>query len=105
MSLPTLEITNFPTDLRTNNLPNLEELACSICRALSVYPHFVIVNGYPPIKDRSNLVNLSKAIYAIGSGKSVFENRIRVSFTEVHIDLTKATEKKKLLNIAELTCL
>ena len=47
--IPTLDITNFAIAPVKDKIIILQELACSICTALSAYPHFVVVNGYPAI--------------------------------------------------------
>lgn len=100
LSIPTLEITHFPTGSGKKEIVDLQELAQSICTKLSAYPHFVVVNGYPPIEDRNNLVNLSKAICATGSGQSVldfsFQNQVNVSFTQVRINRAKPAASGKV---------
>ncbi len=100
LSIPTLEITRFSAGLRKGEIVNLQELAQSISTALSAYPHFVIVTGYPPIEDRTNLLNLSEAICAIGSEQSVLDfgshKQIKVSFTQIRIDRGKHVDNKKV---------
>lgn len=100
LSIPTLEITHFPTGSGKEEIVDLQELAQSICKKLRAYPHFVVVNGYPPIEDRNNLVNLSKAICAIGSGQSVLnfssQNQVKVSFTQVRINRAKPAAGEKV---------
>ncbi|KST63446.1 TauD/TfdA family dioxygenase [Mastigocoleus testarum] len=98
--IPTLDITHFAIAPAKEKITKLQEIAHSICTALSTYPHFVVVNGYAPIEDRTNLVNLSQAIYAICSGKSTlnfsYENQVKVSFTQVRINQTKPTTSGKV---------
>ena len=94
MSIPTLEI---PQDLAyssSREIAPLQNLARSIGAALSTYPHYVVVKGYPAIDDRTNLIKLAKAIGAIetkqtspGFGR---QNQEKVSFTKVRINSAKA---------------
>ena len=105
LPIPTIEITRFLASLGKEDIVDLQELARSICTALSTYPHFVVVNGYPPIEDRTNLVNLSKVICAIASGQSVLDfssqnqvsqNQLKVSFTQVRINRAKPAASGKV---------
>ena len=77
----------------------LQDLARSIHAALVSYPHYIVVTGYPATEDRTNLVNLAKAIGAIetvssdsGIGCSGFshQKQHKVSFTKVRINPAKA---------------
>ncbi|MGL5870831.1 MAG: TauD/TfdA family dioxygenase [Xenococcaceae cyanobacterium] len=96
LDLPTLEIGNFFADARNKSTAELQELARSICKTLENYPHFVVVNGYPAVGDRTNLINLSQAIQTIDSNSSVAEDanpkQEKISFTKVRIDGSKNTE-------------
>ncbi len=103
--IPTLDITHLAIGPAKEKIIRLQELARSICTALSAYPHFVVINGYPPIEDRTNLVNLSKAICEIGSGKigsgkSIldfgYQNQVKVSFTQVQINRTQPATSGKV---------
>ncbi|MEO0969497.1 MAG: TauD/TfdA family dioxygenase, partial [Cyanobacteria bacterium J06639_18] len=98
--IPTLDINHFAIASAKDKIIRLQELARSICKALSTYPHFVVVNGYPPIEDRTNLVNLSQVICAIGSGKPILDlsdkNQVKVSFTQVQINRTKPATSGKV---------
>ena len=109
LAIPTLEITQIPRGLGNGEIASLQQLAPTICKALSAYPHFVVVNGYPPLEDRTNLIDLSQAVYAIGSGQSVLvlgsQNQVKVSFTQVRIDRAKAMASGKSPITVELTCL
>ena len=100
LPIPTLEITQFSTGLGKEEIADLQELARSICAALNAYPHFVVINGYPPLEERTNLVNLSQAVCAIGSGQSLLgfgsQNQLKVSFTQVRIDRAKAMARGKV---------
>ena len=100
IAIPTLEIPQALASSPGEKTDNLEELALSICAALSNYPHYVIVNDYPPIKDRTNLVNLCKAILAVSSGLNVSEfcsqNKEKVSFTTVRIDGEESTSRGRV---------
>ncbi len=100
IAIPTLEIPQALAGSPGGKTDNLEELALSICAALSNYPHYVIVNDYPPIEDRTNLVNLCKAILAVSSGHNVSEfysqNKEKVSFTKVRIDRENDTSRGRV---------
>ena len=100
LAIPTLEINQITTGLGNGETASLPQLARGICKALSAYPHFVVVNGYPPLEDRTNLINLSQAVCAIGSGQSVLgcgsQNQVKVSFTQVRIDRAKAMTSSKV---------
>jgi alpha-ketoglutarate-dependent taurine dioxygenase/glutathione synthase/RimK-type ligase-like ATP-grasp enzyme len=72
-----------------------QDVALSVCKALSSYPHYAIVRGFPAIEDRSNLIDLCKSIRAVASGQPVstrdFQNQEKVSFTQVRINAAKAS--------------
>ena len=94
MGIPTLEIPQALTDSRSGEIAPLQDLARSIGAALSTYPHYVVVNGYPAIEDRTNLINLSKAIGAIGAKQPISgfgrPSKEKISFTKVQINSAKA---------------
>ena len=94
LAIPTLEITQIPKGSRNEEISALQELARDIRKALSAYPHFVVVNGYPALEDRTNLIDLSQAVCAVGSGQSILgygsQKQVKVSFTQVRIDRAKA---------------
>lgn len=97
--IPTLDISKAPIfPSRDSETTPLEEIAQSILAALRAYPHYVVVHGCPAIKDRTNLMNLSKAIGAIERSQSAlgFGTKIKekISFTKVHINPLKAMERK-----------
>ncbi|MDJ0900897.1 MAG: TauD/TfdA family dioxygenase [Xenococcus sp. MO_188.B8] len=100
LTIPKLEVTQIPRGLKNGEIGSLEQLAPAICKALSAYPHFVVVNGYPALEDRTNLINLSQAVCALGSGQSVLDrgsqNQVKVSFTQVRIDRTKVITSGKV---------
>ena len=91
MGIPTLEIPQTLVSSRSGEIAPVQALARSISTALAAYPHYVVVNGYPAIADRANLINLAKAIGAIqpvsGFGRP---NQAKVSFTKVQINSAKA---------------
>ena len=95
MSIPTLEV---PQALIASEYPAaglLQELAQSVGAALSTYPYYVVVNGYPAVEDRTHLVNLAEAIGAIASkgisSKFINASQRKVSFTKVRINAAKGT--------------
>ena len=94
MGIPTLEVSQTLTHTRGGDVSQLEDLARSVSAALNTYPHYVVVNGYPAIDDRTNLINLAKAIGAISSHKasSGFRGQPKenVSFTKIQINPVKA---------------
>ena len=100
LTIPRLEITQITRGWGNGEIGSLQQLAPAICKALSAYPHFVVVNGYPPLEDRTNLIDLSQAVCAIGSGQSVLvlgsQNQVKVSFTQVRIDRAKAMASGKV---------
>ncbi len=96
--IPTLDITHLAMGPAKDKIIRLQEIARFICTGLNAYPHFVVINGYPPIEECTNLVNLSKTICEIGSGKigsgkSIldfgYQNQVKVSFTQVQINRTQ----------------
>ena len=62
LPIPTLHINQIPTGLENGRKAAIQEFAQSIYTALTTYPHFIVVDGCPPIKDPTNLFNLSIAI-------------------------------------------
>lgn len=96
MSWPAIEIPKSllyqTTEDRTDEL---RTVAKAIGTALSTYPHFVVVSGYPAIADRTNLVALCQSVGAIAThsinGNTKPSRPRKVSFTTVQIDPTKAT--------------
>ncbi|MGF1524946.1 MAG: TauD/TfdA family dioxygenase [Leptolyngbyaceae cyanobacterium] len=94
-NIPTLEV---PQALITSERPEaglLQGLAQSVGTALSTYPYYVVVSGYPAGEDRAHLVGLAEAIGAIApkSANSGFihASQRKVSFTKVRINPTKGT--------------
>ena len=94
MGIPTLEIPQALVSSKSSEIAPLQDLARSICAALSTYPHYIVVTGYPAIEDRTNLVHLAKAIGAIEANPSVSgfgrQTQQKVSFTKVQINPAKA---------------
>ena len=94
MGIPMIEISQALAYSRSSEIAPLQDLARSIGAALSTYPHYVVVNGYPAIEDRTNLINLAKAIGANGARQPVSgfgrQNKEKVSFTKVQINPAKA---------------
>ncbi len=84
LDIPTLNIPEFLSDSDDSKTISLRKLAESICTALENYPHFVVVNGYPAIEDRENLISLGQVICDVNSSQE------KVSFTKVRIDRAKA---------------
>ncbi len=96
LDIPTLETGNFFADAKNTSTAELQELAHSICKTLENYPHFVVVNGYSAVGDRTNLINLSQAIQTIESNSVSAEGvnlkRESISFTKVRIDRSQNAE-------------
>ncbi|MDJ0706835.1 MAG: TauD/TfdA family dioxygenase [Leptolyngbyaceae cyanobacterium MO_188.B28] len=99
MGIPTLEIPQALVSSKSSEIAPLQDLAQAIRTALVTYPHFIVVTGYPATEDRTNLVNLAKAIGSIepsqsasGFGRPGFsrQKQRKVSFTKVQINPAKA---------------
>ncbi|MEM9007931.1 MAG: TauD/TfdA family dioxygenase [Cyanobacteria bacterium P01_F01_bin.86] len=99
MSIPTFEIPQVSVASEHLEPETLQDIARSIGSALSTYPHYVVVQGLPAIKDRTNLVNLAQTI---GDGQPPTESGIsrpnhhKVSFTKVQINPAKAAANKSV---------
>ncbi|NER00954.1 MAG: hypothetical protein F6K30_30400, partial [Cyanothece sp. SIO2G6] len=61
MVIPKLDITQWMPDIVNGQAAQLGQIARSILTALSTYPYYIVVHGYPPDKDRDNLLNLARA--------------------------------------------
>ncbi|MEM9217342.1 MAG: TauD/TfdA family dioxygenase [Cyanobacteria bacterium P01_F01_bin.150] len=84
----------------------LQSLAYSIITALATYPHYVVVEGYPAVQDRTNIMHVAHAIMELdarilmASGRSGESETLpstlskktnqKVSFTKVHVNSAKA---------------
>ena len=94
MGIPTLEISQALEFSKSSEMAPLQDLARSIGAALSTYPHYVVVNGYPAIEERTNLIHLANAISAIEARQPVSgfgrQNKQKISFTKVQINPAKA---------------
>ncbi len=102
LDVPTLEVSKFLADSSNGKAAKLQELASSICNALEDYPHFVVVNGYQAVGDRTNLINLSQAICSLNSDHSdksnISQEQEHISFTKVRIDRSKDTFTRGVTN-------
>ena len=87
---PTLEIQRVKTASNTeqDTTLSLDELSKSIYDALTQYPYYVVVNGFTPLRERNQLMDLARAIRAKISppSRSNRENTNKVSFTKVYIN-------------------
>jgi hypothetical protein len=95
LDIPKLEVSNFFTVTENVREAALLKLARSIWSALSTYPHFIVVNGYPAVEDRSNLVDLSQAILDLDLGVNC-RDRKKISFTKVRIDRAKISDEAEV---------
>lgn len=87
---PTLEIQRVET-ASTNQQDttlSLDELSKSIYNALNQYPYYIVVNGFTPLRERNQLMDLARAIRAKISplSRTNRENTNKVSFTKVYIN-------------------
>ncbi|MBV6625795.1 MAG: TauD/TfdA family dioxygenase [Rivularia sp. (in: Bacteria)] len=87
---PTLEIQRVKTASTTqqDTTLSLDELSKSIYDALTQYPYYIVVNGFTPLRERNQLMDLARAIRAKISppSKTNHENLNKVSFTKVYIN-------------------
>lgn len=67
---------------------DLERLSFSIYKALTQYPYYAIVNGFAPLRESTQLIDLVRAIRDKLSPHSRinYENIDKVSFTKVYIN-------------------
>lgn len=97
LDIPQLEVPDLVAVSGDNQKATLVKFARAILSALSTYPNCVVVNGYPAIDDRSNLVNLSQAILDIDREHlglaANHHQRENISFTKVRIDQSKITDE------------
>ncbi len=96
MLIPIIDINRIVRDSSNTEVLDIQNVARSVCRALNAYPHFVIVSGYPPIEDSTNLIKLSQAICNISSKQSILQNPTKVSFTQVKINPEKSVAEGKV---------
>ncbi|MDJ0679813.1 MAG: TauD/TfdA family dioxygenase [Xenococcaceae cyanobacterium MO_167.B52] len=96
MLIPIININRIVQDSSNTAIADMPSLAQSVLRALNAYPHFVIVSGYPPNKDGTNLVKLSQAICHISSPQSILQNSTPVSFAKVRVDPEKSITKGRV---------
>ncbi len=96
MLIPIININRIVRDSSNTAIADIYHLAQSARRALNAYPHFVIIGGYPPTEDSTNLVKLSQAICDIGSHQSISQKPTKVSFTKVRINPGKSTTEGKV---------
>ncbi len=87
---PTLEIGRVKT-ASTNQQDttiSLDELSKSIYDALIQYPYYIVVNGFTPLRERNQLMDLARALRAKISpqSKTNHEDIDKVSFTKVYIN-------------------
>ncbi len=70
----------------------LNELTSAICEALKHYPYYAVVNGFPPIQDRSHLVNLARKVCVASSvePERYVPSEDEMSFTKVYINPEQA---------------
>ncbi|MEL6382984.1 MAG: TauD/TfdA family dioxygenase, partial [Cyanobacteria bacterium J06626_18] len=94
-SIPTLEVPQALIATEPSEAGVLEALAESVGTALSKYPYYAVVSGYPAVEDRTNLVSLAEAIGAIApkslTSGFVHSSQRKVSFTKVRINSAKGT--------------
>ncbi|MEL7245607.1 MAG: TauD/TfdA family dioxygenase [Cyanobacteria bacterium J06573_2] len=87
---PILEIQRVKTASNTeqDTTLSLDELSKSIYDALTQYPYYVVVNGFTPLRERNQLMDLARAIRAKISplSRTNHENINKVSFTKVYIN-------------------
>lgn len=87
---PTLEIGRVKTASTTqqDTTLSLDELSKSIYDALTQYPYYIVVNGFTPLRERNQLMDLARAIRAKISPLSATnrEDINKVSFTKVYIN-------------------
>ena len=96
MLIPIIDINRIVGDLSNTEVLDSQNVAQSVCRVLNAYPHFVIIGGYPPTDDSTNLVKLSQAICDISSQQSISQNPTKVSFTKVRINPEKSITEGKV---------
>ncbi|AFY57521.1 Taurine catabolism dioxygenase TauD, TfdA family [Rivularia sp. PCC 7116] len=87
---PTLEIGRVKTASNTqqDTTLSLDELSKSISDALTQYPYYIVVNGFTPLRERNQLMDLARAIRAKISppSRTNHEDFNKVSFTKVYIN-------------------
>ena len=81
---PTIEI----QQPKTGATISLNEVSTSIYDALTQYPYYIVVDGFTPLRERTQLMDFGRAVRAKISppSKTNREDINRVSFTKVYIN-------------------
>ncbi|MEM0980442.1 MAG: TauD/TfdA family dioxygenase [Cyanobacteria bacterium P01_H01_bin.58] len=99
MSIPIVATTQFSVDNAQNSATSVRDVARSILTALSTYPYYLVVDGYSPNLDKSNLLALAEAIRLEGNaaaGQTSKDAQPKISFTKVRINPNKANAAKNV---------
>jgi tetratricopeptide (TPR) repeat protein len=83
-NIPTLEI----GQAETGTAISLNDVSKSIYDALTQYPYYIVVNGFTPLRERTQLMDFGRAVRAKISPRSRTnrEDISKVSFTKVYIN-------------------
>lgn len=89
-STPILEIQQVKTASTSQQgaTISLNEVSKSIYNALTQYPYYIVVNGFTPLRERTQLMDFARAVRAKISPRSRtnYEDINKVSFTKVYIN-------------------
>jgi tetratricopeptide (TPR) repeat protein len=91
-NIPMIEIVRSIAGQESLQVMTLNELTTDICEALKHYPYYVVVNGFPPLQERSHLINLARSVCVASSSEPVgyVPSEDEMSFTKVYISLEQA---------------
>jgi tetratricopeptide (TPR) repeat protein len=91
-NVPMIEIVRFVPGQENLQVMTLNELTANICEALKHYPYYVVVNGFPPIQERSHLINLARSVCVASASEPVgyVPSEDEMSFTKVYISPEQA---------------